>query len=403
MRILVVHEVSYQKKVVYEIHEFPELLALKGHSITFFEFDEGARIGQMDGSRDRVVRGRIHPEAQIRLITPHRFGVPGLDRIWAVFSSTAPLRRLIKSGEFDVILNYAVPTYGLQVGILGKLYGVPVMQRALDVSGKIRKLIINPVIDLVEKACFALATRISTNNPAMTNHVVRSMGGGISSKIVMHYPPLDRRIFKETLRDPVLAADLGIEERDQVVMYMGSFFYFSGLDEVLRQLQSALRANPNLKLLLIGGGEQDNELRAISLELGIESRIVFAGFVPFHDLPRFMSLGDVAINPLRVSKVAGAAFPHKVLQYMAVGIPTVSTRLDGLYAAFGDESGITWSEDTTSILSDAIQLLGLADEQRLEQIRLQREVLDRLFSPTVTVNKLEETLLELSRQRRNNA
>jgi glycosyltransferase involved in cell wall biosynthesis len=403
MKILVVHEVSYQKKVIYEIHEFPELLALRGHEITFFDFDEGAKFGHLSSPRDREVHGRIHPDARIRLISPHRFGIPGVDRIWAVISSIAPLHRLIKSGEFDVILNYAVPTYGIQVGLLGKLYGVPVLQRALDVSGKIRKLVINPLIDLVEKVCFALATRISTNNPAMTSHVVSSMGDTFSSKIVMHYPPLDQRIFKETIRDPLIASDLGIEDRDQVVMYMGSFFYFSGLDDVLRQLHLELGAHPDLKLLLIGGGEQETELRGIVTELGIEARVVFAGFVPFHDLSKFMSLGDVAINPLRISKVAGAAFPHKVLQYMAVGVPTVSTKLDGLYAAFGDQSGIAWSKDTTSVLSDAIQVLGMPIERRLEQIRLQREVLDRLFSPTVTVNKLEETLLDLSRRRRNNA
>ena len=40
MKLLFIHEVSWRKKVVYEIHDFPELLAMRGHDVTFFEYDE---------------------------------------------------------------------------------------------------------------------------------------------------------------------------------------------------------------------------------------------------------------------------------------------------------------------------------------------------------------------------
>jgi glycosyltransferase involved in cell wall biosynthesis len=403
MKLLVVHEVSYLKKVVYEIHEFPELLALEGHDVTFVDFDEGATRADLGGSRDRVIKGRIHPEATLRLVTPHRFGIPSIDRIWAIFSSLPLFWKLIKTGGFDVILNFAVPTYGLQVTLLGKLFGVPVLQRALDVASKIRKSPWNPLIALFERLCFKWASLVSTNNPAMTNYVLELMGDKFRQKIVMHYPPLDQRIFKTTTRDPELSDSLGIKSSDKVLMYMGSFFYFSGLDLVIADMAKSVERDPSIKLLLIGGGEQEALLREIVESKNLLNNVVFTGFVPFHELPRYMSLGDVAINPLIVSTVASAAFPHKVLQYMAVGLPTVSTKLDGLYAAFGDDSGLRWASSPHEVLEIALDILEIDEASRETQIRLQREVLERLFSPTVTVNKLEETLLELSRQRRNNA
>ena len=186
-------------------------------------------------------------------------------------------------------------------------------------------------------------------------------------------------------------------------MYMGSFFYFSGLDEVIVKFAESVAQDPALKLLLVGGGEQEPLLRELVESHGLSKNVVFAGFVPFHDLPRYMTLGDVAINPLIVSTVASAAFPHKVLQYMAVGLPTVSTKLDGLYAAFGDESGLRWSSSPIETLEIALDILKNDQTQRETQIRLQRDVLDRLFSPQGTVNKLEATLLELSKLRRNHA
>ncbi len=399
MKILVVHEVSYEKKVVYEIHEFPELLALRGHEVTFFDFDEGATRQSISEPRDRYIQGRIHPEARIRLVTPHRFGIPAIDRIWAIFSSMGPLTNLIKRGGFDVVLNYAVPTYGLQVNLLGKRYSVPVIQRALDVASQIRESFWNPLIGVFERICFGLATLVSTNNPAMTSYVTELMGAKITPKIHLHYPPLDQRIFKEVPYDRQLAQKLGISPSDRVIMYMGSFFYFSGLDEVIKQLPKFIAMDPSIKLLLVGGGEQEEELRTLVSELGIESHVVFTGFVDFYELPRFMTLGNVAINPLKVSTVAGAAFPHKVLQYMAVGLPTVSTKLDGLYAAFGDQSGIEWAEGTDEVLSKALEVSRQSKEMRGAQIRLQREVLESLFSVAVTVEKLEESMYQLSKKR----
>src|SRR4030095_9088455 len=40
LRILFIHEVSYIKKVVYEYQLFPELLALRGHTVSVVDFDE---------------------------------------------------------------------------------------------------------------------------------------------------------------------------------------------------------------------------------------------------------------------------------------------------------------------------------------------------------------------------
>lgn len=393
MKILVVHEVSYERKVVYEIHEFPELLNLRGHDITFFEFDEGARISDLSVPRYRTIPGRIHNKALIRIVTPLRLGIPSLDRYFAIFSSIPALWKLLRNGKFEVVLNYAVPTFGIQVMLLGKIFGIPVLHRALDVSSKIRQSIWNPVIAVFEKICFHFATLVSANNPAMVKYVVDTLGVSRKQKVILHYPPLDKRIFRPSAKDKFLAESLGITGHDRVLVYMGSFFYFSGLDQVIRDL--AKDRLQNLKLLLIGGGEQDALLRKLVRDYKLTQQVIFTGFVEFHDLARYMTLADVAISPLEVSPVASAAFPHKVLQYMAVGLPTVSTKLDGLYAAFGDVSGIRWVESPAETLEASLEILEMETAGRQNQVRLQTSALDNLFSPEVTVVNLETTLMEI--------
>jgi glycosyltransferase involved in cell wall biosynthesis len=400
MKILVIHEISYLKKVVYEVHEFPELLNIKGHEITFVDFDEGAKFSELLLPRDRSIRGRVHDNATIRLVTPHRFGITSIDRYWAIFSSLPIFWKLIRKGGFDVILNYAVPTYGLQVVLLGKLFGVPVLQRVLDVSSEIRQSIWNPLIAIFEKLCFHFATRVSTNNPAMTQYVKSLTPKIKAEKISMHYPPLDRKFFLPQPRNQDLARSLGLTIEDKVIVYMGSFFYFSGLDKVISVFANKLKLHPQVKLLLIGGGEQDTQLRQLAKKMNLSNNVVFTGFVPFQDLGKYLCLGDVAINPLEISNVASSAFPNKVLQYMAVGLPTVSTKLDGLYAAFGDTSGIRWVTNPGSTVDAALEIMALNAKDRKEQIRKQSETLDHLFSPSVTLAKLEHTLSELCESRR---
>lgn len=393
------HEVSYLRKVVYEIHEFPELLALKGHDITFFEFDEGATRQSIKEPRDRVIQGRIHKDAKLRLVTPHRFGFASLDRIWAIFSSIPSLVRLFAMSKFDVVLNFAVPTYAIQLNLIAKFFGVPVMHRALDVSSRIRESLWNPLIYLYEYFAFALPEKLSANNPAMANYLKTRTSANRHKDIEIHYPPLDTRIFRPVKRDSKLAASLGLNKKDKVLVYMGSFFYFSGLDEVISSLASTFNQDENLKLLLIGGGEQEQELRELVAKLKLNSQVVFSGFVAFQELSRYMVLGDVAINPLKDSLVAGAAFPHKVLQYMATGIPTVSTKLEGLYAAFGDSSGIAWADTPKDVSRIALELLNQPRVHKSEQVALQMRTVEVMFSTEATVDALEKSLENLSKRR----
>jgi hypothetical protein len=83
---------------------------------------------------------------------------------------------------------------------------------------------------------------------------------------------------------------------------------------------------------------------------------------------------------------------------MAVGIPTVSTKLEGLYKAFGDESGLLWCDASSSILQGALKLLDEKLLDREKRVKLQSNSLDSKFSTEGTVSKLEATLREIAEE-----
>jgi glycosyltransferase involved in cell wall biosynthesis len=386
LKILFIHEVSYRKKVIFEMHEFPELLALRGHEISFLEFDEGRRFWKKPNTpRFETVKGRVHGDTTIRVSRPLQLGIPGLDRLLAIITVLPVLGKLFKEGSFDAVVLYAVPTYGLQALWLARRFGVPVLFRALDVSHKIRSSLLSPVIKLVEKRIYNRVDLLSANNPAMAKYC-KALGKRTKPTKV-HFPPLDVDHFKFVKRDLELRRSLGFRDDDTVLVYIGSFFYFSGLLDALDEFAEASKSSPHLKFLLVGGGEQDYELRQKVANLGLSEKVIFTGFVSYEELPRYLKTADVAVNTLEPTLVADVAFPNKVLQYLAAGLPTVSVRLEGLYAIFGSNASILWEKDSASVIKKAAGL----DDSELMGMRSETSKLGGLknFNPDQAVRDLE--------------
>lgn len=377
------------------MHEFPELLALRGHDVYFLEFDEGRKFWRADlAPKTEKVSGRVHTSAKLILSRPFQLGIPGLDRILALFTVVPTLRRILRGAAFDAVVLYAVPTFGLQTLWLAKQNGVPVMFRALDVSHKIRSSIFSPAIKWVEKRIYKNVNLLSANNPAMADYCVELSQRKGNAKV--HYPPLALSHFKSGDSDQALRLSLGFKQEDRVIVYMGSFFYFSGLKDALSEFAEANSRNQNLKFLLIGGGEQDCELRDLVQSLGIQNQVVFTGFIGYQDLPRYLKVADIAINTLEPTLVASAAFPNKVLQYMAAGVPVVSTKLRGLEQIFGQNSGLVWADDAKAVVRAAEQLLEKSESVLQQNSRRQLATVSKIFDVESAVAEFEASLMNLS-------
>jgi glycosyltransferase involved in cell wall biosynthesis len=390
LNLLFVHEVSYEKKPIFEMQEFPEHLAARGHKVTFLQFDEGYKFWRDKRQpTEKTISGRVLPETSIKIVTPHQFGIPGVDRLYATLSVWPELDRMLKNEKFDAIVLYAVPTYGHQVIQLAKKYGVPVIFRALDVSHLIRKSGLSPLIKAAEKYVYQHAAVLSANNPAMADYCAGL--GGRTENTVVNLPPLDISHFERANPDFSLQKELGLKPSDSVITYLGTFFHFSGLDVVIREFAGQAANHPSAKLLLIGGGEQDKELRELVGDLKLEDRVIFTGFIPYAKLSGYLGLTTVAINPMKPGMVSHTAFPHKVIQYMASGLPVVTTKLDGLYKTFGDTSGLTWSEGSEGLIIKALALA--EDESKLEaNARLQLQTVSTTFGIKTAVDAFEATI-----------
>ncbi len=345
MRILFVHEVNYRMKVIFEMHDFPELLSLAGHDVVFVDFAEGVeRSGWrrfFDWSTETsIVRERAHSGAAVEVRTPGRLLPPPFDRLVASITQVPAIVRTIRDHQPDVLVLYAVPTNGWQAIMIARRMGVPVLFRALDISHELRPTVFDRLVERAERFVYRNASTVSANNAALADYVASK--GASERNVRVDYPGIDLERFSPGGRSEALMARHGLEPGDQVVQFMGTLYRFAGLDWLIEELAPMLRAEPHRKVMLVGGGEAELELRAQVERLELQSSVLFTGWIGYDELADHLRLADVAVTPFAEKLVANCALPSKILQYAGCGVPTVCTRLDGMSRMIADGDGVMY-------------------------------------------------------------
>jgi len=124
-----------------------------------------------------------------------------------------------------------------------------------------------------------------------------------------------------------------------VVLFAGTLYNFSGLDVLIRHLANNQKERNNLKFIIAGHGEQFDLLQQIVDENDLRGIVFLIGFINYSELPKYINLADVCINPFATNKVTNIIFPSKLYQYMACEKPVIATRLPGLIDIFRDNGG----------------------------------------------------------------
>lgn len=128
---------------------------------------------------------------------------------------------------------------------------------------------------------------------------------------------VDLALFGDPVaRDDALAHELGIGA-GPVVGFIGSFYDYEGLDDLVAALPALRQRHPHAQLLLVGGGPMDEALRAQAAASPAGDAIVFTGRVPHAEVERYYSLIDVLAYPRKHSRLTDLVTPLKPLEAMA--------------------------------------------------------------------------------------
>ncbi|MDT8997941.1 glycosyltransferase, exosortase A system-associated [Paucibacter sp. APW11] len=114
-----------------------------------------------------------------------------------------------------------------------------------------------------------------------------------------------------------------------VLGFIGSFYAYEGLDLLLAAFPKLLAARPELRVLLVGGGPQEQALKAQAQALGIADKVVFTGRVPHAEVNRYYDLVDLLVYPRHPMRLTELVTPLKPLEAMAQGHLLVASDVGG--------------------------------------------------------------------------
>ncbi|GAB5488927.1 MAG: hypothetical protein Pars2KO_24970 [Parasphingorhabdus sp.] len=138
-------------------------------------------------------------------------------------------------------------------------------------------------------------------------------------KITVSPNGVDLELFGDAPKqDKKLAAKLGIDGTLNLG-FIGSFYDYEGLDDLIAALPMLQQKQSNIHLLLVGGGPRERALKDQVRQLGIERLVTFAGRVPHEEVERYYSLMDVMVYPRKSMRLTDLVTPLKPLEAMAQG------------------------------------------------------------------------------------
>jgi PEP-CTERM/exosortase A-associated glycosyltransferase len=102
-----------------------------------------------------------------------------------------------------------------------------------------------------------------------------------------------------------------------VIGFIGSFYAYEGLDLLLDAIPGVAAKLPDVRVLLVGGGPQEDSLKAQATRLRITDKVVFAGRVPHEQIQSYYECVDVLAYPRHSMRLTELVTPLKPLEAMA--------------------------------------------------------------------------------------
>lgn len=176
-----------------------------------------------------------------------------------------------------------------------------------------------------------------------------------ADKIIVSPNGVDMDQFGDPVpRDPALAAKLGLEGAD-VVGFIGSFYDYEGLDDLIAAMPRLVRERPRAKLLLVGGGPREEALRAQAMASPFADHIVFVGRVPHDQVEHYYAQVDILAYPRKSMRLTDLVTPLKPLEAMAQGRLVAASSVGGHRELIEDGvTGTLFAPDDPAALAAAL-------------------------------------------------
>lgn len=246
-------------------------------------------------------------------------------RIWAIY-------HILRKGKYDLISVMDFALDGLVAACIKRRYRVPfvfqlsnpleqVWEENKRRSVKSRLLYYLPI-----KLHQFMATRLLHESDLilpiskwLKQHLVRQ--GIAESKILPCPSGVNPVLFGNSASGNIRHRySLG---NCQVVIYVGDMGRARGLNVLIKAF-AKVAMGKRVKLLMAGGGKDEENLSRLATELNIGNKVIFTGRIPHAEIADFITAANIAVCPVAPMSYYKMSSPIKLFEYMVMAKPVVA-------------------------------------------------------------------------------
>ena len=146
--------------------------------------------------------------------------------------------------------------------------------------------------------------------------------------------------------------------RKPILLYSGSLSDWSGVNLTLRALPEIRRRVPSARFRVVGDGARADELKSFARATGVAESVDFLGRKRPDELPILYVDCSIGLAVFPKNELMYYSYPLKVPEFLAAGLPVVSTGADGTKEFLeSTRSGIIVEENPDSVADACVRLL----------------------------------------------
>ena len=287
--------------------------------------------------------------------------VPLLNQISVINSLTHRLKKVAKIVKPDILHAHSPALNAIAALRVGRSLGIPVVYEvrafwedaAADHGTTTEGSIRYRLTRAMETYAFKHVDAVTTICEGLRSDIVAR--GIPSTKVTLVPNAVDIKKFSiGGAPDEILKTQLGLAGA-RILGFIGSFYAYEGLDLLLTALPRILDQTPDVRVLLVGGGPQEDALKQQSRQLGIADKVVFTGRVPHSEVNRYYDLMDVLVYPRHSMRLTELVTPLKPLEAMAQGRLFVASNVGGHKELIRDgETGVLFKAESPQDLANKV-------------------------------------------------
>lgn len=359
MRILAVQDADWVKKGPHQQHHLLEGLSSRGHEICVIGYDQLWKNEKKSlVSKRKVVTDihKIYESARITYILPSFLKVPFLDYVSYLFTSRVEIKSYIEKHNPDVVIGFTSVLSNYWGMNFANKNNIPFIYYWTDV---IHTLIpfkpFQTIAKPIEKDIIKKSTRVLAINEVLKDYLI-SFGAEATNTQVISGGVDFNRFNASKINSDEIREKYNISKNDFVLFFMGWLYDFSGLMEVITELSKVSGAHSNLKIMIVGEGDQLKSLIETVDRFGMQDRVILTGKRPYEEIPQLISVADICLLPAYNNEIMKDIVPIKLYEYLAMHKPVIATKLPGVMREFGENNGVIYVDRPEDVISTVLKL-----------------------------------------------